>query len=57
MMQLFLLFFIIVMINLLKVDQDKKGAHVKKKISLASFREGKVSFKDEDKEMARLIEE
>jgi hypothetical protein len=52
----FLLLFFIVMINLLKVDQNKKGAKAKKKISLASFRQVN-SLKEDDKEMARLIEE
>jgi hypothetical protein len=56
-MQLFLLFFFIVMINLSKVDENKKRGTIKKKISLASFREEKNSLKYDDKEMARLIEE
>lgn len=53
----FLLLFFIVMMNLLKVDQNKKGAKAKKKISLASFRQASNSLKEDDKEMARLMEE
>jgi hypothetical protein len=33
------------MINLSKVDENKRGGTIKKKISLASFREGKNSLK------------
>ena len=44
-MQLFLLFFFIAMINISKIDENKKSGRIKKKISLASFREAKNSLK------------
>lgn len=56
-MQLFLFLFFVVMINLLKVDEKKKDGNLKKKISLASFRAPNNTLKEDDKEMARLIEE
>lgn len=56
-MQLFLFLFFVVMIKLLKVDEKKKDGNLKKKISLASFRAPNNTLKEDDKEMARLIEE